>query len=1639
MKGFFTSIIFIVWSCAAWSQVITPNGPLSFCAGKNVQLSASAGNSYQWQKDGSNINGATSQNYIATSNGSYAVIITTAGAPATSPAVTVTVYSNPSVNFSNPAGTICASALASFSSTVSGGLAPYDYAWTFGDGGSASSANPTHRFTATGCGNAAISNTLTVTDDHGCTVSSSRSISIKQAPEVSLGDVNRPLEPFNNCSNYPDAGNPNFTITVSNTSPDNNCITDYTLDWGDGSPLVTGLTMASFPLQHTYTRLGAFPMVITGNGSNGCSNSKTYTVANQSNPDIGIATTGPTEGCADLTVNVLVTTWQLNSPGTSYELKFGDGSVKRWSHPINNSNSAESISHLYTTTSCPQSPNYPLTIRATNACSYKEFGGGNIIVKVKPQAKFTISTPLACAGQSVCFADASIAGYINNCISNALYSWDFGDPGSASNTATIPNPCHTYANPGTYTVKMTVTNPCGSSTYTQQVCVNPTAAPVFTVSDDKVCAGSTVTTTNTSITGNCANTAYQWTVGYAPGFCGTSAGWSFANGSNASSATPAFSFANPGTYTLTLRITGACGTASMQKTVQVKQKPQVSLAPIANACGQSQIKPEATVSNCGSDPLTYLWEFDNGVVGSSTDADPGTIDFTSLGQHSVKLTVSNECGSTTVTQQFTNNSGADLTIPADRIFCAGEQSGTLALTSTTPNTVIRWTNSHPAIGLPASGNGNIGSFVSSNTTGASITATITVTATANNCPVSKTFTITVHPQPAAPVVTTPVSYCHLETALPLQATVSPGHSLQWFSTATGGTGSTVLPTPNTGSIGTTVYYVSQVNNTTQCESKRVSITVTVSAIPVISGQQLQDPVNCASATGSIRLQGLVAGVTYAVQYTKNGGSPLTLSLTASSSGVISISNLTAGTYADISVSNSGCHSNTVGPFVLSDPNPPAAPVAGPDPELCAGNTLSLAASHPQSGVSWSWSGPGNFSSSQPNPIINTAIPAHSGVYRVTVTLNGCTSAPAEVRALVHPRPDAPQVSASHSVCLGQDLQLSASTGFAGAVSWSWSGPNGFGSTLQNPVLPNAGTALNGLYTVRIQSVTGNCGSPDASTTVSIRPVPVITGSSFINPIGCSSATGILVLTGLQPQTLYTVLYMRDGQQQPAVNAQSAPDGQLMIAGLRAGVYSQVTVGLGGCTSAPAGPFTLPDTPPFSVIAESNGAICSGNTLLLSARATAQGSARYAWTGPEGFTSNLASPSIPNARAVHSGLYEVSITINGCSASGSVTATVAQPSIGGRTNGPAAVCPGNNSGAVTLTGHHGEILRWEQSVNGGQSWNSVLSTLPVYNYANLATSTWYRAVVQSGLCAPAYSSATLITVQDGVRDVRLSPALVSTCNHDSSIRFQATAAQNGTSALQYTWYVNGQVVGSGAQLAHRFLADRNSPADIPFQVFVVAENAGGCQDRSPEGQVLIKALPAPQIAVSPSTIQREPKYQFTFTDVSPETPGEAHTWQVGDPAAAPLNGRQVSYDYKRTGNFKVLLSVLDRNTGCAARDSVNVTIVPVPGSLVIPNAFYPNSAHPELRTFKLKGLGMVRYHLQVFDAWGKIVFETKELNSDGSPKVAWNGSYMNTGKPLPQDAYTWKIAAIEFENGRPWNGMSYNGGASKYFGNVTLFR
>jgi len=100
----------------------------------------------------------------------------------------------------------------------------------------------------------------------------------------------------------------------------------------------------------------------------------------------------------------------------------------------------------------------------------------------------------------------------------------------------------------------------------------------------------------------------------------------------------------------------------------------------------------------------------------------------------------------------------------------------------------------------------------------------------------------------------------------------------------------------------------------------------------------------------------------------------------------------------------------------------------------------------------------------------------------------------------------------------------------------------------------------------------------------------------------------------------------------------------------------VTIGRTGCpnvTSA-ATQVTVNSNP--TVTATANSGVAIGQTLNLSA----SGATTYSWSGPNGFTSNQANPTINNVSLAAAGTYTVVGTTNGCSASANTTVVINQP-------------------------------------------------------------------------------------------------------------------------------------------------------------------------------------------------------------------------------------------------------------------------------------------------------------------------------------------------------------------------------------------
>jgi len=129
------------------------------------------------------------------------------------------------------------------------------------------------------------------------------------------------------------------------------------------------------------------------------------------------------------------------------------------------------------------------------------------------------------------------------------------------------------------------------------------------------------------------------------------------------------------------------------------------------------------------------------------------------------------------------------------------------------------------------------------------------------------------------------------------------------------------------------------------------------------------------------------------------------------------------------------------------------------------------------GATYSWTGPG-FSSILQNPIILNATSGMGGLYTVTATLGDCSAVSTRMIEILPC--DTTVIAGSNSpVTGGAVLQLtSIPVNGVGPYSYSWTGPDAFSSTLQNPFFTITSLLQEGLYTVEITDSNGCVATHD---------------------------------------------------------------------------------------------------------------------------------------------------------------------------------------------------------------------------------------------------------------------------------------------------------------------------------------------------------------------------------------------------------------------------------------------------------------------------------------------------------------------------------------------------------------------------------
>lgn len=173
----------------------------------------------------------------------------------------------------------------------------------------------------------------------------------------------------------------------------------------------------------------------------------------------------------------------------------------------------------------------------------------------------------------------------------------------------------------------------------------------------------------------------------------------------------------------------------------------------------------------------------------------------------------------------------------------------------------------------------------------------------------------------------------------------------------------------------------------------------------------------------------------------------------------------------VTASAQGC-SSKVYTTVVVKPIPSVDSVSNNSP-LCEGDILKLFADGTnQEGVIFNWTGPGGYTSTERAPAFNDVLHTAGGEYIVSATLNGCTSPGVATYATVYLRPTVPQLTANNPIIPGEEITFTATS--TDGSSFSWTGPNGFSSKEQNPVIKEADVETEGSY--HVTATLGICSS-----------------------------------------------------------------------------------------------------------------------------------------------------------------------------------------------------------------------------------------------------------------------------------------------------------------------------------------------------------------------------------------------------------------------------------------------------------------------------------------------------------------------------------------------------------------------------------
>jgi nucleoside phosphorylase len=372
--------------------------------------------------------------------------------------------------------------------------------------------------------------------------------------------------------------------------------------------------------------------------------------------------------------------------------------------------------------------------------------------------------------------------------------------------------------------------------------------------------------------------------------------------------------------------------------------------------------------------------------------------------------------------------------------------------------------------------------------------------------------------------------------------------------------------------------------------------------------------------------------------------------------------------------------------------------------------------------------------------------------------NGCTAtASTSSSAIVaSPATVAGSVGGGATVCTGTNSTALTLTGHTGSVLRWESSLDNFataGTPITNTTANFTATNLTATTSYRAVVQSGSCGALNsASATVTVSPATVA-GSVGGGTTVCTgtNSTG-LTLTGHTGSVVRWESSLNNFATAGTPIANTTAN--FTATNLTATTSYRAVVQSGSCGVLNSASATVTVSP-----ATVAGSVGGGTTVCTGTNSTAltltghtgsvvrwESSLDNFATAGTPITNTTANFTATNLTATTS--YRAVVQSGSCGAlnSTSTTIIISPTTIAGSVGGSTAVCSGTNSTTLTLTGHTGNVVRWESSLNNfATAGTTITNTTTSLTATNLTATTSYRAVVQSGSCGAVNSASATITV------------------------------------------------------------------------------------------------------------------------------------------------------------------------------------------------------------------------------------------------------------------------------------------------------